>query len=621
MISLDLPPLIPRDDLFGNPEKASPQLSPDAMRLAYLAPDEGVLNVWLRTIGQQDDRVITRDRKRGIRMFFWAFDGKHLLYVQDVDGDENWHIWSVNFETNVIRDLTPFQGVQAHLVALDHRFPNEMLVGLNLRDARIHDVYRVDLTTGAVTLEVENPGDVVGWMADAQFRVRAAHAAMPDGGFQLRVRNVISPSQDGAGAYTDWRPLITWGPDDEGHPYGFTKDGQSLYVGSSLRSDTIEMRLVDVATGEEKTLASNPEVDLSDAVFHPTERHLQAVGFNKHRLEWTVIDPDFAEDMETLKAFQPGEFHIASRDLADQKWVVLYTRDTAPAAYYTYNRATRQIDFLFTTRPALEKYTLAEMRPVTIAARDGLQLHCYLTLPPGVEPKGLPMILNVHGGPWARDYWGYDPEAQWLANRGYACLQVNYRGSTGFGKKFLHAGDREWGGKMHDDLIDAVNWAIREGIADPKRVAIFGGSYGGYAALVGAAFTPDVFACAVDVVGPSSIRTLINSIPPYWEPLKKVFTVRVGDPETEPEFLDSRSPLYKADQIQCPLLIAQGANDPRVKQAESEQIVAALREREKPVEYMLFEDEGHGFARPENRLKFYAAAERFLANYLGGRVE
>jgi len=612
MLAFDLPPLIPRDDLFGNPEKSSPQISPDGTRLAYLAPDEGVLNVWLRTVGQEDDRVITRDRKRGVRMYLWAYDGQHLLYLQDVDGDENWHVWSVNFETNVIRDLTPFQGVQAHLHGVDHRFPNEILVGLNVRDARFHDVYRVDLTTGAVVLEVENPGDVVGWLVDPQFQVRGAQAATPDGGFQLRVRDSIGG---------EWRPLLTWGPDEEGHPYGFTPDGKGVYVGSSLGADTAELRVVDVASGAEKTLAANPEVDLGEIVAHPFEHHIQAVGFAKDRLQWTILDSTIADDFETLRTFQDGEFRVVSRALADKTWVVLYTLDRKPAAYYTYDRTTKRLDFLFTARPALEKYTLAEMRPVDIPSRDGLTLHCYLTLPPGLEAKNLPMVLNVHGGPWGRDHWGFDPDAQWLANRGYACLQVNFRGSAGFGKKFLHAGDREWGAKMHDDLIDAVNWAIAEGVADPKRIAIYGGSYGGYAALVGAAFTPEVFACAVDIVGPSSIRTLINSIPPYWEPLKNVFKVRVGDPETEPEFLDSRSPLYKADQIQCPLLIAQGKNDPRVKEAESEQIVAALRERGKPVEYMLFEDEGHGFARPENRLRFYAAAEKFLATYLGGRAE
>jgi dipeptidyl aminopeptidase/acylaminoacyl peptidase len=296
---------------------------------------------------------------------------------------------------------------------------------------------------------------------------------------------------------------------------------------------------------------------------------------------------------------------------------VAYVSDVRPLDYYLYDRKLKERTHLFVSRPELEKFTLAPMKPVIIQSRDHLELPCYLTVPPGIEPRKLPLVLVVHGGPWARDSWGFDANAQWLANRGYAVLEVNYRGSTGFGKRFLHAGDREWAGKMHDDLIDAVNWAVNEGIADAKRVGIFGGSYGGYAALVGATFTPDVFACAVDIVGPSNLLTLLRSIPPYWEPMKRLFAVRVGDIESEPDFLRARSPLFKSDRIKIPLLIAQGANDPRVKQAESEQIVEALRKSGKPVEYMLFPDEGHGFARPENRLKFYAAAEAFLAKFLG----
>ncbi|MEP6757076.1 MAG: S9 family peptidase [Chthonomonadales bacterium] len=599
-------PIIPLEDLFGNPVKASPQISRDGKLLAYLASDEGVLNVWIRTVGEEDDRVLTRDRGRGIRSYLWAHDGERLLYVQDKDGDENWHIYSVRLSDGVVQDLTPYPNVQAQILGLDYRHPNELLAGINLRDERLHDVHRIHLNSGEGVLEMENPGDVIGWVDNNDFKVTAAHAALPDGGYELRILDSAS----------GWKKIASWGPEDEGGPYGYTPDGLGMYLSSSVGSDMQELRILDIASGTETTLASHPLVDLSDVIFHPTGHHIQAVGFNEDYLEWKAIDPDIAQDLIKLQSSGRGELHLVSRDTANENWIVLYVSDTAPAAYYHYLRSTGESTYLFCTRPALESAKLAKMEPLHIPTRDGLLLHCYLTVPVGVEPVNLPVVLNVHGGPWARDSWGYDPEAQWLANRGYACLQVNFRSSTGFGKKFLHAGDREWGAKMHDDLLDALAYVVGKGIADPKRAAIYGGSYGGYAALVGAAFTPDVFACSVDIVGPSNLTTLINSIPPYWEPMRQLFTLRVGNPETEPEFLIERSPLFKADQIVCPLLIAQGANDPRVKQAESEQIVTALRERGKEVDYMLFEDEGHGFARPENRLKFYAHAEKFLATHL-----
>jgi dipeptidyl aminopeptidase/acylaminoacyl peptidase len=609
-MSLTDVPLIPREELFGNPVKVAPRLSPDGGRLAYLAPDEGVLNIWLRTVGKDDDRPITQDRKRGISIFFWAYDNRHILYAQDRDGDENFRIYAVDLDTDNVRDLTPLEGVQARIYAVDHRFPGEILVGLNHRDSRMHDVYRLDLATGDMVLEVENNDGALAWFADSDFHVRAAWNPTQDGGFELRVRDTIE---------AEWRPLLKWGPDEQSGPYGWTEDGRGFYLMDSLGTDTAELRLLDVATVQTSTLAADPQVDLSDVFTRHVGRKVQAAGFEKDRKEWTVLDPDVAEDFSFLKDAQPGQFTVVNRDLADETWLVYYDLDVRPGAYYTYNRKARSLDLLFTVRPELEKYTLAEMRSVEITSRDGLTLHCFLSLPPGAESRNLPMVLDVHGGPWARDGWGFTPEPQWFANRGYACLQVNYRGSTGYGKSFVNAGNREWGARMHDDLIDAVNWAIEQGIADPKRIAIYGGSYGGYAALVGAAFTPEVFACAVDIVGVSNLTTFLSSIPPYWEPVRKLLNLRVGDLEKDQEFLDSRSPLFKADQIECPLLIAQGANDPRVKQAESEQIVATLREKGKQVEYMLFEDEGHGFARPENRLKFYAAAEKFLAQHLGGR--
>ncbi|MBI2362045.1 MAG: S9 family peptidase [Elusimicrobia bacterium] len=606
--------LIERELLFGNPVKAAPKVSPDGRRLAFLAPDEGVLNVWLADSPRPDApaRPLTHDRGRGIRSYFWACDGASLLYTQDKDGDENWHIHQVDLETGAVRDLTPFAGAQAHPLATDPKFPHELLVTANDRDKRVHDVLRVDLRDGTSRRVCENPGDVVGWLADAAFRVRAAKAQRPDGGSELRVRE---------GESSPWRVAASWDADEQGGALGFSADGASLYVETSLGSDTTRLVRLRVADGAETPVFHDPRADIGGALFHPTDYSLQAVAVEPERLEWTVLDPALEGDFAALAAVCPGDFEVVSRDDADRLWVVFYNNDRRPPCYYLYDRAARQAEFLFSTRPALEGRALGAMEAVSFPARDGLTLRGYLTLPPGRAEGKRPLVVLVHGGPWARDRWGWHPEALWLADCGCAVLRVNFRGSTGYGKAFLHAGDREWGAKMQDDLTDAVRWAVARGAADPARVAIYGGSYGGYAALAGAAFTPGVYACAVDIVGPSNLETLIRSIPPYWEPMRRIFDLRVGDVDKEPEFLRERSPLYAAGRIAIPLLIAQGANDPRVKQAESEQIVSVLKEKGKEVEYMLFPDEGHGFARPENRLRFYAAAEAFLARHLSTRAQ
>lgn len=612
----ELPPLIPREILFGNPEKASPQLSPDGKFMAYLAPHNGVLNVWVKTVGKEDDRVVTDDRKRGIRAYTWAEDSRHILYIQDRDGDENWHLYSVDLlapkEATVIRDLTPFQGVQARVIGTHKEHPEEILVGINLRDRRLHDVYRINLQTGAVILDTKNPGDVLGWIYDHNFVIRGCQATLPDGGGEIRVR------KDGN---SEWQKLISWAPDDACNALTFSKDGKNLHLFHNINSDLTVLYKKEIETGKEEKIFEPKGADVYNVIIHPEEYYPQAVATNRFRIQWHILDNSIKEDFATISKLTDGDFFITNRSRDDKVWLVSFTKDTGPIHYYAYDRTVKKGTFLFTHQPKLEGLTLAPMKPVVIKARDGLELVAYLTLPVGIPAKNLPLVLNVHGGPWARDTWGYRPEAQWLANRGYACLQVNFRGSAGFGKKFLNAGNREWAGKMHDDLIDAVNWAIKQGIADPKKIAIYGGSYGGYAALVGATFTPDVFCCAVDIVGPSNLVTLIKSIPPYWAPLLSTFKHRVGDPDKEKEFLESRSPLFKAHQIKIPLLIAQGANDPRVKMQESEQIVQAVRKAGKEVQYIVFPDEGHGFARPENRMKFYAAAESFLAKYLGGRAE
>lgn len=608
------PPLIPRRLLFGNPEKTAAKISPDGTKLAYLAPDKNnVLNVWVRDLQKEgNDQQVTSDQKRGIREFLWQYDNAHVLYIQDNEGDENHHLYQTDIQTKETKNLTPFKGVKVELVDADPSLPNVMLIGMNRRDPTLFDVYRLDLPTGEITLDTENPGGVIDWTADHALNIRVSQSYTDDGSTLIRVRdNSSSP----------WRDFLTFGPLESGSVLGFTADNQSLYVMTNHDVNTSRLLTVGLTDGKENVIVQDPNYDLSSVKLHPTTHALEAVGLVREKPDWIPIDPQFKEDETFLEKEFKGPFAIASGDLSNQNWIVAALSDVRPAHFYLYNRSSKKLYFLFTTQPALEKYQLSPMQPITYQSRDGLSLHGYLTLPSGVEPRNLPAILVVHGGPWARDTWGLNPLAQWLANRGYAVLQINFRGSTGYGKDFLNAGDREWGDKMHNDLLDGKKWLIDQGTADPKKVAIYGGSYGGYATLAALAFTPDEFCCGVDIVGPSNLITLMQTLPPYWMPLKVTFDRRLGNLEKDEEFLKSRSPLFKADQINKPLLIAQGANDPRVKQAESDQIVAAMRSKGLPVDYLLFPDEGHGFARPENRLKFYASAEQFLAKYLGGRSE
>jgi dipeptidyl aminopeptidase/acylaminoacyl peptidase len=612
----ELPALIPREVLLGNPTKASPRISPDGTKLSYVAPSkEGVLNVWVKTIGKDDDQMVTKDTHRGIRMHSWAEDGAHMLYLQDVGGDENWHIYSVDLAAQVTRDLTPFHGIRAQGIMTDKKFPNEILVGLNLRDRQVFDQYRIDLTTGAVVMDTQNPGDVLGWQTDPNFQIRAAMASNPkDASTTLRVRD---------GKDTPWRDLMTWPFGESGGPEEFTADGKALYIQTTMGSDTSRLIKVDTATGKElETIAQNTKCDLGAILIQPDRRIVQAVEFEYLKPEWKVLDASIQGDFDQLGRVHRGAFSLTGRDRADKRWVVAYGVDDGPTSFYLYDRDTKKADFLFVNRPELEKYTLSKTEPVVIQSRDGLDLVSYLTLPVGVEPKNLPLVLNVHGGPWGRDSWGFDPEAQWFANRGYAVLQVNFRASTGFGKAFLNAGNKEWGtGKMQDDLTDAVKWAVSKGYADPKKICIYGGSYGGYATLAGLVYTPELYSCGVDIVGPSNLKTLMGSIPPYWAPMKKQMILRLGDVETDEAYNKKISPLFHADKIKVPLIIAQGANDPRVNIREAAQMVDALRANKIPVTYVVYTDEGHGFARPVNRLDFYGRVDDFLAKNLGGRNE
>jgi dipeptidyl aminopeptidase/acylaminoacyl peptidase len=611
--------LIPRSVLFGNPERTNPRLSPDGAQLAWIAPRDGVLNVWVAPVSAEDGvdwdaaRAVTDDADRGIRFCAWAHDGRHVFYIQDVGGDENWRLYDIDLATGGRRDLTPFEGIHAMLLGASKRKPSEVLVGVNKDNPQLHDVYRLDLVTGELVKEIENPG-FAGWITDEDLVVRGALQPQPDGSFDLLVRD---------SADDDWRKLLSIPAEDatSSDVMAVSADGRSLLMISAAGSNTGRLARVDLATGAQTVITQDAEADVSGVVLHPDTLEPQIVTILKERTEYVVLDESLRDDLKAVRALHPGDPRFAGRDDADTVFLLGFTNDDGPVPYYLYDRATKTARFLFEHQPALSGYELTPMEPFTFTARDGLTVHGYLSFPPGLGREGLPAVVNVHGGPQVRDVWGFNPEAQWLANRGYLCVQVNYRGSTGYGKAFVAAGDREWGGKMHDDLIDAVEYVVGQGWADRSKVAIYGGSYGGYAALVGAAFTPEVFCCAVDIVGPSNLKTLLETIPPYWAPAAAALYRRVGHPVDDEEFLWSRSPLSRARDIKIPLLIAQGANDPRVKQAESEQIVAALTEAGIDHEYMLFPDEGHGFAKPENRITFYTAAEHFLARYLGGRFE
>ena len=614
-------PLIPRTVFFGNPDRVAVQISPDGAHLSWLAPLDGVLNVW---VAPRDDLAaahpITHDTGRGIRFYLWAYTNAHILYTQDTSGDENWRLYAVELRSRAVKDLTPFTGVQAQLTEVSPKFPEEVVVGLNQRNPQWHDLYRIQIITGEMTLLLQHDR-FISVTVDDDYRVRFAAQMTPHGGSDLYVP-----------LGGDWQLWDTIPAEDmlTTGDVGFDKTNQRLYLRDSRGRNTSAMVEIDLDTKAARLLAADPQADAADVVHHPTEKHIQAVSFIYDRQRWQVLDPAIQPDLDYLHSVAGGEVEIISRTHDDHFWIVVYLVDDGPARYYLYDRQSRAAIFLFTNRSALEGQPLVKMHASVIKARDGMDLVVYYSLPAGSDSNGdglpaqpLPMVFTPHGGPWSRDVWGYNPWHQWLANRGYAVLAVNFRASTGLGKTFTNAGDLEWGGKIMDDQLDAVQWAIAQRIADPQRVAVMGGSFGGYSTLAGLTFTPEMFACGVDIVGPSNLITLMESLPPYWKPALEMFTTRVGDHRTEAgrALLTRHSPLTYVDRIRRPLLIGQGANDPRVKQAESDQIVAAMQAKNIPVTYVLYPDEGHGFARPENNLSFCAIAEAFLATCLGGRSE
>ncbi len=609
------PPLIPLEHFFDDPERAAPRISPDGSRLAWLAPGDGALNVWVSDRDGGEPVQVTHDSDRGVRDYAWSRDGARILYLQDTGGDENTHLFVADpsHPDDEDRDLTPFEGVKVNVVDVPRHDPTHLLITTNRRDPAVFDVERIDLETGELEFVAENPGNILGWLTDRDARLRAAFAQTPAGDHELLVRDDES---------SEFRVLAEFDNEDSGYPYAFSADGREIYVGSARDSDLVRLVAIDVESGKEREIDSDEEADLGRPVISDKTGALLGAVYRRDRLVMHPFDDRFARDWERLRAVHHGDPMITSTDDDERYWTVVFDDDRDPGSTHLFDRESGESRLLFRSRPWLDPTILAERRPVRVTSRDGLVLRCYLTLPVGADERNLPTVLFVHGGPWARDAWGWDPQAQFLANRGYAVLQVNYRGSSGFGKSFMHAAEREFSGKMHDDLIDAVDWVVAEGIADPDRIAIYGGSYGGYAALVGATFTPDVFAAAISVVGPSNLVTLIRSFPAYWKPLLAGTWFRfVGDPDDPEQLadLEARSPINRVDQIRAPLLVIQGANDPRVTKQESDQIVDALRERGVPVEYMVKDDEGHGFVKPENRMDMYRLVERFLADHLGGR--
>jgi dipeptidyl aminopeptidase/acylaminoacyl peptidase len=607
--------LVARRVFFDNPDYINVRISPDGQALAWVAPIDRVNNLWVAPLADPTAaRPVTRITGRSIDSFFrWGHTNRHLMFFTDKGGDENWRAFSVDIQTNAVVPLCPDNGVKSFLQEIDRKFPEEVLLRHNQRDKRYFDLFRVNIVTGASELIFENP-DFTGLLTDSSFQLRLGSRLNAAGTAEFFERQI-----DGS-----WKPFmqIPIGDVDLTHLIDFSADGNTLYMIDSRERDKAALFAVDMESRDATLLASDDEADIVQIAMDGERRRPIAAKSVRDRGHWIALDDDARQDLADLARHGPGDVGIISNSLDRRMVSVFYERDAESGEFALFDRTTREVRKLFVQRKALADVALQKMQPVTIPARDGLRLNGYLTLP-AQENGRTPMVLLVHGGPYARDVWGFNSTHQWLANRGYAALSVNYRGSTGFGKAFIAKADREWGGRMHDDLIDAVDWAIGQGIADPKRVGFLGASYGGYSALVAATKTPDVFACIVDLFGISNLVTFMATIPPYWKPWFSIWKNRLGDPDTEQgrAFLVERSPLTHIDRATRPILIAQGMRDVRVVPAESEQMVAALKQHGVPVTYVTFSDEGHGFVRPENRMAFSAVTEAFLAKHLGGRYE
>jgi dipeptidyl aminopeptidase/acylaminoacyl peptidase len=608
--------LVPRQVFFDEPDYIDVRVSPDGASLAWLAPIDRVNNLWVAPIADPAAaRPVTRVTGRSIGSYFrWAHTNRHLIYFRDHDGDENYRAFSVDIATSAVVPLTPDDGVKSFMQEIDHKFPEQVLFRHNQRDKRYFDLFGINIVSGASELKFENP-DFLDLITDSAFQLRLGSRVNAAGTVEIFERQA-----DGS-----WQPFleIPIGDVDLTGLIDFSADGNTLYMLDSRGRDKAALFAVDMTTRRASLLAADDEADIVQVAMDDETRRPFAAKSIRDRVHWIGLDDGAGQDLADFARHGPGDVGIISDSLDRRTASIFYERDTESGEFALLDRNTRQVRKLFTERKALADVALRKLQPVTFPARDGLKLNGYLTEPAQDGGGKPPLVLAIHGGPYARDAWGFSPLHQWLANRGYAVLSVNYRGSTGFGKAFIAEADREWGGRMHDDLIDAVNWAIAQGIADPKRVGFYGASYGGYSALMAATKTPETFACIVDVFGISNLVTFMATIPPYWGPWFSVWKKRLGDPGTEEgrAFLIERSPLTHIDRAIRPILIAQGLRDVRVVPAESAQMVEALKQRGVPVTYVTFSDEGHGFARPENRMAFTAVTEAFLAKHLGGRYQ
>lgn len=624
-IQEEKPPLLDRNLFFGNPEISGAQISPDGNYVAFRKPYKDVMNIWVKESGAdfEDAQPITADTTRPVRGYFWSKNSEYILYVQDKGGDENFNIYAVDPSAEAgdlgvpqARNLTNLENVRAQILAVPDATPNEIIVGLNDRNPQLHDVYRLNIESGERELIRQNNEGIAGWVVDNDGELRLGVRQTQSGGTEL-----LRVDED------ELVNVFEVDNEETLNPIRFHKNNEQLYMATNKDRNLSSLFLFNPQTEELSLVETDPEkeVDFNGAIFSNETEELLATTYVGDRLRIYPKDEQFKRDYEVMKSELPdGEINFGAHTSDDEMWVINVEQDVDPGSTYLYNRSDESLAMLYESRPELESNHLAEMKPIRYTARDGLEIPAYLTLPKGYGEENLPVIVYPHGGPWARDTWGYDPMVQFLANRGYAVFQPNFRGSAGYGKEFLNAGNEEWGtGFMQHDITDGVEYLIEEGIADSSRVAIYGGSYGGYATLAGLAFTPDLYAAGVSFVGPSNIITLLNSIPPYWEPIRKIFSVRVGDlddPE-DVERMKKQSPLFSADQIEAPLMVIQGANDPRVKKQESDQIVQALRELDREVQYIVAPDEGHGFAREENRIAAFTAMEEFFADHIGGRYQ